>query len=360
MISATSKKQPLPIGGDKLNIPQKGQTIEGIILEISKKNIIVDIPGFGIGIVLGKELKNNPSLAKTLKLSDKISAIVTEVENEKGLVELSLNEAQQEKIWLELEKALRDQSEISVRIIQANRGGLIVNYGSVNGFLPVSQLGEKNYPKVEDGNKSQIVQKLNALVGQEMKVKVLDANFDNEKLIVSEKAKSQQEFEKLVKNYSIDQAVKCEVTAITDFGVFVKFGEHKLEGLIYISEIDWKIIGHPSDVLKVGDEVEAKILSIQNGQITLSMKALKTNPWKGIEKKIKKGDEVSGEVVKFNPFGAFVKVNELIHGLIHISEFGNQQNMRNELQLNKSYKFKVTMIDPEKQRLSLKLTKEND
>ncbi|PJE58000.1 MAG: 30S ribosomal protein S1 [Candidatus Portnoybacteria bacterium CG10_big_fil_rev_8_21_14_0_10_36_7] len=354
----TIKTQSKVVDADFSNqpaIPQPGQTVDGIILEVGKKNILVDLPGYGTGVILGREIKNNPSLVKALKVGEKVSAVVLDGENDHGYTELCFSEAQQEKSWQTLHDAKKTGEEIIVRVMQANRGGLMVNYGSVSGFLPVSQLNEDNYPKVENGNKSMIQQMLSKLVGQDMKVKVLDADSREQKLIVSQKAKSQEEFKKLASNYKVGQTVKGTITGLTDFGAFIKFGEPALEGLIYISEIDWKMINHPSEVLKTGDEIEAKITDIKNGQITLSLKALQPDPWKNIEPEIKKGDVVDGEAIKLNPYGAFIKINPFIHGLIHISEFGTQQKMREKLEIGKSYKFEIILVDPKEHRLSLKL-----
>lgn len=355
MESKTTTNDISQTGNDKFNVPQPGQTVEGEITEVSKKGIFVDLAGFGTGTILGREMKNNPQMVKALKVGDKITAVVLENDNENGLVELSFGQARQEKSWEILESKQRSGEPIKIRITQANRGGLLIDFEGISGFMPVSQLAEQNYPRVEDGNKSKILQSLSQLVGKEMDVVVLDAEQGEQKLIVSEKAKNREELEKLTANYQPGQLVEGEITGLVDFGAFIKFGEPTIEGLIHISEIDWQIIRHPSDVLKVGDKIQAKILGIQNGQIALSMKALKTDPWESIDNEFKKGDELNGEVTKFNAFGAFVKLTPLIQGLVHISEFGTQDKMKEMLEVGKTYKFKILFIDSKKHRLSLKL-----
>lgn len=355
MQSKTIPNDISQIGNDKFNVPQPGQTIDGEVTEVGKKGIFIDLAGFGTGTILGREIKNNPQMVKSLKIGDKITAVVLEYDNENGLVELSFGQARKEKSWEVLEEKQRSGELIKVKITQANRGGLIADFEGISGFLPVSQLAEQNYPRVEDGNKSKILQSLNQLVGKEMEVVVLDADQREQKLIVSEKAKNREELEKLTANYQPGQIVDGEITGVVDFGAFIKFGEPVIEGLIHISEIDWQIIKHPSDVLKVGDKIQAKILGIQNGQIALSLKALKIDPWENVENEFKKGDEIKGEVTKFNAFGAFVKLTPLIQGLVHISEFGTQDKMKEMLEIGKTYQFNVLFIDSKKHRLSLKL-----
>jgi len=148
-----------------------------------------------------------------------------------------------------------------------------------------------------------------------------------------------------------------EITGITDFGVFIKFGEkgEELEGLIHISELDWQLIEDPTDVVKVGDKVQAKIISIIDDRVSLSLKALKKDPWEGIEENYKKGDVVHGKVTKFNPYGAFVQIAPKIQGLCHISEFGTKTKMESSLEVGKEYDFQILSIDPAEHRMSLKL-----
>jgi small subunit ribosomal protein S1 len=174
----------------------------------------------------------------------------------------------------------------------------------------------------------------------------------------------------ILKDYKAGDTVDGEISGITDFGAFIKFSLlsknqvgkqdpkapiQPLEGLIHISELDWKAIEDPSEVVKLGQKVKAKIIDISNGRVSLSLKALKKDPWEDIEKKYKKGDAVSGKVTKFNPFGVFVQISPQIQGLCHISEFGSQKRMQEVLKIGKKYNFKILLIEPKEHRMSLKL-----
>jgi ribosomal protein S1 len=154
--------------------------------------------------------------------------------------------------------------------------------------------------------------------------------------------------------------VEAEITGITDFGVFVRFSQEGntldfVEGLIHISELDWQLIENPADVVKVGQTVKAKIISISDNKVSLSLKALKEDPWQGIEEKYKKGDVVKGKVTKFNPYGAFIQITPQIQGLCHISEFGTNTKMEEALQIDQTYKFQISSIEPKEHRMILKL-----
>ena len=152
--------------------------------------------------------------------------------------------------------------------------------------------------------------------------------------------------------------VKGEITGITNFGVFMKFGKENLEGLIHISELDWQLINDPAEIVEAGEKVKAKIISILDDKVSLSLRALKEDPWKDIEKKYKKGDVIKGKVTKFNPYGAFIEISPKIQGLCHISEFGTKSKMEEALKIDKTYNFQILSIDPAEHRMSLKLVGE--
>ncbi len=169
------------------SLPQAGDLIEGKIIKISKSAIILDLGPLGTGIVYGGELKENKEALRELALGQTITALVLETENDDGYVELSLREAGLEKSWLEIKEKKRSNQPITVKIIEANRGGLIIRSNSLVGFLPVSQLSAENYPKVEGGDKEKILEHLNKFVGRKIEVKILDLDQKTDKLIVSEK-----------------------------------------------------------------------------------------------------------------------------------------------------------------------------
>ncbi|MFH1671544.1 MAG: S1 RNA-binding domain-containing protein [Candidatus Portnoybacteria bacterium] len=341
---------------DSLSLPQPGDLIEGIIIKMSKNEIIVDLGVSGTGIIYGGELKENKALIKGLKVGQEISALIVTPENEDGHTELSLKEANLKQVWSDLKESREGSKNIAVRVIEANRGGLVVEFSGIVGFLPVSQLSPQNYPRVEGGDKNKILKHLNGFVGQEILVKVITLDRKNEKLIVSEKAAQEKEIRQNLEKHKEGEVVDGVVTALTDFGAFIKFGDN-LEGLAHISELDWQMINHPSQVVAEKEKVKAQIISISGGQITLSLKALKDDPWQGIEKKYQPGQIVEGKVTKISPSGAFIEIDGGIHGLVHSSEFSQQEN---SLDLGQLCQFKILSLVPGKHKMALKTLTQND
>lgn len=339
-------------------LPQAGDLIEGRIIKMSSASIILDLGEIGAGIVYGGEIKENKEALKKLKIGDTLSVLVIDPENEDGFVELSFKKASLEKTWSELKEKKQSGQPIAVKVTDANRGGLLVKFSSIAGFLPVSQLSLKNYPRVEDGDKSKILNRLNQFIGKELKVKIIGLDQKNEKLIVSEKALSQKKIKESLEKFKEGDVVEGTVTSLTNFGAFIKFDEN-LEGLAHISELDWRIVNHPSQVVKENEKVKAKIVNIQNGQFSLSLKALKEDPWQNIGDKYQNGQIVKGQVAKFNPLGAIVKISDDICGLIHISEFSKQnQPMESILKLGEQYDFRIISLTPKTRKMSLSLAKE--
>lgn len=332
-----------------------GSTIEGKVVARDRSSLFVDLGIHGTGIIFGKEFYQAKDIIKNLQAGDKIFAKIVEMENEQGYKELSLKEASSEITWQKL-KDLRDRGElIQVRITGVNKGGLLTSLDGIAAFLPVSQLAPENYPRVNDADKQKILKELQKFIGRTIEVKILDLSVSEKKLILSEKAKSDEKLKEILKSYKKGDIVDGEITGIADFGAFVKFGE--LEGLIHISELDWQLVENPSEIVKVGQAVKAQIIDINNNQVFLSLKALKENPWEKIEKEYKKGNVIKGKPTKFSPFGAFVEIAPKIRGLCHISEFSSKEEMEKNLEIGKEYEFEVLLVDPKEHRMSLKLKK---
>jgi small subunit ribosomal protein S1 len=334
---------------------QVGKIVEGKIIGKERAAVFLDLGPLGTGIIYGKEFQEAKEELKNLKIGDTVFAKIIDLENEEGYIELSLNQASNELTWEKLLEKKEKGETIQVKILGANKGGLLAEVFGIPGFLPVSQLLPEHYPRVEKGDTAKILKELQKFIGKEMTVKIFDLDPRQEKLILSEKAKDDEKIKEILKNYKVGEIVEGEITGLTDFGVFIKFGKEKLEGLIHISELDWQLIEDPADIVKVGDKVKAKILSIADGKVSLSLKALKKDPWQDIEKKYKKGDIITGEVTKFNPYGAFVKIAPKIQGLCHISEFGTKSKMEAALKINEKYNFQILSIDPTERRISLRL-----
>lgn len=342
-------------------IPQVGDIIQGKIISVSKNEALLDIDGITTGIIRGKELVDESGETTNLKTGDIAQATVLELENEQGQMELSFRSAGHQKAWDELMRLLNGGEVIDTEVIDANRGGLMVKVGRIEGFLPVSQLTPEHYPRVDGGDKQRILEILQSFVGKTMRTKVIDVNEAEEKLIVSEKAAWAKEHAAMVADYKVGDTIEGKVTGVVDFGAFVEFGTH-LEGLIHISEIAWQRVDNPRDILKVGDQVSALIIGIDGTKISLSLKRLKDDPWKTAVERYTIGQVVKGKVLKLNPFGAFVELDEEIHGLAHISELSKKMihSAAEVVKEGETREFKIISIEPDSHRLGLSIKQLDD
>ncbi len=340
-----------------INYPGVGDVVKGTVIAVGRNEVRIDINGLAIGLVRGPELDPNAHLT----VGDEVEATVLELDNEFGELELSLKSADKKKSWEKLREILAAGEPVPVKILDANKGGLIIRMEGITGFLPVSQLSPENYPRVSGGEKLRILEKLKGLVGNQLDVKVIDVSEETGKLIVSEKAVWESKQESTLSRFKVGDIVEGDVTAVTDFGAFVRFDEN-LEGLVHISEIAWQRIDHPRDVLKVGDHVRAEIINIEGSKIFLSMKKLVDDPWKDVGEKFKVGQWVKGKVLKINPFGLFVELDPDIHGLAHISELSDRpvKDVNEIARVGDEFEFRVVSIDPENHRLGLSLRKQKE
>jgi len=332
--------------------PQLEALVEGPVISIQKSSVFIDLAPFGTGIIYGREFINAREIIRKINIGDTVKAKVVDTDSENGYIELSLKEARQALIWNEAEKAIKAKTPIELVVKEANKGGLILDWQGISGFLPASQLKSEHYPRVEDSDKDKILKALKLLIGQRINVVMISALPKEGKLIFSEKDNNPEERREIIGKYNLDDELECEVAGIVDFGVFLKL-EDGLEGLVHISEIDWGLVEDPRSMFNVGDKVKAKVIEIKDGKISLSIKALKENPWKEFENTLKKGDIVSGVVIKFNKHGALVSIKQGVAGLVHNSSFGTEEKLRSTLELGKNYNFQVTLFEPKDQRMTL-------
>lgn len=339
-------------------LPRVEDLIEGQVIAKEKKTVFIDMPPFGTGIIFGREYLNAKDIIKKVNIGDYVTAKVVELDGEDGYIELSLKEAKQAIIWDEAEKAIKDKTELLLQVKDANKGGLLLEWQGLEGFLPASQLKPENYPRVPDGDKEKIIFELQKMIGQTINVTIIAADPKENKLIFSEKVLDNKSRKQIVDKYNLGDIIEAEVTGIVDFGVFLKI-EEGLEGLVHISEIDWGLVENPRDFLKVGEKIKAKIIEVKEDKISLSIKALKENPWKSVEDKYKTGDKVEGVIIKYNKHGALASIEEGVSGLVHISEFANEDDLREKLELGKSYTFIINVFEPKEQKMTLVFNPEN-
>ena len=357
IIKKTESAQMQMLRADPAVMPilKAGDLVEVKLVERSHRGAFFEIPKIGIGIVYGIELMNAKGILKTLNLGDATTAKVVMPENENGFVELSLAEAGAQKVWAEIKELKEKDEPIKVKVVSANSGGLITMVNNVQAFLPASQLSNEHYPAGAETDRSKLAEELKKFVGQELEVKIISLNPRTGKFIVSEREIMSANVKELVAKYKVGDVVPGIISGVATFGAFVKFADNpSIEGLIHISELSHLLIDNPKDVIKVGDMVKAKIVEIKDGQVSLSLKALQTNPWDNIDSKFKAGAIVSGTVAKLNPFGAMVKLDAEISGLIHVSEFGSVEEMKKQLTPGQSYQFTIDSVKAEDKRIVLK------
>ena len=337
---------------------KKGEIIEVRLLEKTPRAVFFEVPRTGTGIIYGKELINAKDIIRGLNPGDTINAKVAETENDSGYVELSLAEADKQKSWLIVKELQEKDEPIKVKVAAANSGGLVAELNELKAFLPVSQLSVKHYPRVPDQSREKIIEELSKFVGQELEVKIIGLNQRTNKLIISEKEVLSQNVKDLINQYKPGDMVAGIISGLANFGAFIRFADNpEIEGLIHISELRHRLIDSPKDIVSVGDMVKAQIVDIKGNRISLSLKVLQDDPWKNVPERYKVGDRVQGEVHKFNPFGVFIRLDENIIGLIHVSEFGGSDAMKAELVIGNKYDFVIESIKPEEKRIILKLNK---
>ncbi|OGC37155.1 hypothetical protein A2526_06830, partial [candidate division WOR-1 bacterium RIFOXYD2_FULL_36_8] len=328
-------------------MPKVGDIIEGVVTNMGKREVRLDIPGFTTGIVRGRELIDESGEYSNLKVGDNVAATVLELENERGELELSFRNAGHQKAWGNLEDLKRKAEIVIVKVMDANKGGLMVKLGQVDGFLPVSQLAVEHYPRVEGGDKNRILELLKQLIGKEMEVKVMTVQEDEEKLIFSERAAWEEKQKDKLDQFKVGDIVEGKISGVVDFGCFVEFGQG-LEGLVHISELAWQRIDNPRDVVKSGDKVKAKIINLDGSKISLSFRRLHDDPWKNVDEKYQLNDIVEGKVLKVNPFGVFVELDPEIHGLAHVSELSEKpvKDPTEIVKIGETRQWRIISMDP--------------
>jgi small subunit ribosomal protein S1 len=340
-------------------LPKVGETVNGKVISLDNGAVRIDINGVITGVIRGKELFTESAEFSNIKIGEEVQATVLEAENENGEMELSFRAAGHQRVWDKMGEYMKTGITLKAKVLAANKGGLMMQVDALGAFMPVSQLNPDHYPRVPGGDKSRILEHLQRLIGIDMQVKVIDVDQKEEKLIVSEKAVWEDDQKAVLDSYKIGDAVEGEISALTSFGAFLKFGEG-LEGLIHISEIAWQRIDHPKDVLKVGDRVKAQIIDLNKSKIYLSIKRLVDDPWKSVKDKYTIGQIVEGVVHKIEAFGLMVKLDDQIHGLAHLSEISDApivdvKDIREKFTLGEKYRFEIVSIEPAEHRLGLKL-----
>ena len=296
--------------GSKVKGFSRGEKIQARLIETTKKFALFDVGGKTEGILRDAYFQEARDYLKTLKVGDTVSALVMEPETSSGNVLLSLRHAASDSLWERLAELKTKGSIISVAIKNTSPSGISVQYEGINGFIPTSHISKvtsKNIDSLRDS----------------LKVKVLEVDKSNKKVMFSEKAvteaKEIKELQKVLENIKTGQLYKGKVITVTNFGVFVEIKEG-IEGLVHVSELSWEKVNRPSDVYKVGDKVEVKVLGQTDGKLSLSIKQAQKDPWTGVSKKYKAETHFQGKIIRNSDFGTFVQLEPGIEGLIHMTK----------------------------------------
>ena len=328
LATGTKMQELLDKGGWEVNSFKHGDIVEGTIVSKGKSELLVDIGGKSEGIIVGKELDDSFRTFKKAELGDKILTYVIHGEDEQGYVVLSLRRAESERCWLELKQAQEAETSISCRVIDFNKGGLLVDIGNLRGFIPISHIDRVHFPENSSnlslGSNAGRDDALSGLVGSEVQARVIELDRRNNRLILSEKlaasGKTSSEQRQALAELKVGDVVKGRVSAILPFGMFVDV--NGLEGLVHISEMSWGKVADPNELFKKGQEVDVKVTEVDlaNNKVSLSVKDLQEDPWQDSTARYKVGEMIDGEVTKVTPYGAFVRLEEGMDGLIHVSE----------------------------------------
>ena len=328
-----------------------GDVVEGVVTSVKKHEVWVDLGAQGTGVVMRREVGHGANL----EVGASVTVSVVDPEMDEGYALLSMKRAAKDRGWDELQRVFEAGETIEVQAYDANRGGLLVELEGIRGFLPVSQLSPEHYPRVSGADKDEILQKLNSLIKSPLRVRILDVSRKENKLIFSEKEAMKDDMQARFAELQVGSVVKGVVTGVIDFGAFVNVDG--IEGLIHISEISWERVEDPRKYVKVGDQVEAKIIAIDKDRLSLSLKQMQEDPWLSEVKAFTKGDMVEGRVTRITPFGAFVQISPAVEALVHISELGGGNDVDPEkvFTLNERKEFIILDIDKDSRKISLSL-----
>ena len=347
---------------------QHGDILQGIIMQITPTEVLIDVGSKSEGVVAGRELERmDPELRRSLEVGQPVLAFVVRPEDQDGNVVLSLTRAQMETDWRKAEELYAAEEIFEAQVAGHNKGGLIVRIGRVRGFVPSSQLVSARRHRAAEGEEQDAEDaELAKLVGKNLRFKIIELDRRRNRLILSERAAAREwrreQKEKLLSELQENEVRSGIVSSLCDFGAFVDLGG--ADGLIHLSELSWGRVSHPREVLKVGDEVQVYVLHIDRDRrrIALSLKRLQPEPWSQIDNRYEIGQLVQGTITKITNFGAFARLEGDVEGLIHISELSEQRitHPREVVQEGQTLGLRVIRIDSARKRIGLSLRRVND
>jgi len=340
---------------------KRGDVVDGVIVRIDQDEILVDIGLKSEGVLSTKELPTTGDWAfDQLHLNDKVLVYVIQPETPDGHALLSLKRANAERQWRVAEEQYKSGELLKAKVIDYNKGGLIVDVAGIRGFVPISQiLNLKREEVAAGGDNQETAAKLQSMKDKELQLKIIEINRARNRLILSERLAVQEwrqrRREELLDELKPNEVRRGVVSNLANFGAFVDLGG--ADGLVHISQLAWSRVNHPSEVLKVGQEVEVQVLSVDKDKkkIALSIKRAEVDPWTTVEQRYTPGQVVTGVVTKIAPFGAFARIEDGIEGLIHQSELTPGMDPKANLHEGQQLQLRILRIDAERRRLGLSL-----
>jgi small subunit ribosomal protein S1 len=347
---------------EELNFPVSGEVRNGFVVAQRNNEILVDIGAKSEGVIDSREVASfdADTMAK-LEVGSEIQVYVVNPEDSNGNIVLSYSKAAEAEDWERAIELMESQEVLTCKVVGFNRGGALVGFGLLRGFVPNSQLGRSRQINRDDQTEKQ--RALQNLIGEKLRVKVIEVDRERNRLILSESAAG-KEIREARKAEILDKleeggVLTGRVVNLADFGAFVDIGG--VEGLVHLSEMSWKRISKPSDILQVGDEVEVTVLNIDEDRqrVALSMKRLQPDPWSLIDETYEEGQLVEVIITRLTKFGAFARLQDdyQLEGLIHISEMSEDrvEHARDVVQPNDRVTVRIIRIDPEQRQLGLSL-----
>ena len=351
--------------GYDFSLPKRGEIIEGTIVSISPNEVLIDVGFKSEGIVTSRDLDHlEREFRDSLNVGDQVKVGVVRPEDRNGNMILSLQRALLEKDWDQAAELYESEEVFAKEVVGFNKGGVIVNIGHVRGFVPASQI--VSIRGLHGGDQGEREDALSGLVGQELRLKIIEIDRRRNRLILSERAAvrewRREQKDRLLEELTQGEVRKGIVSSLCDFGAFVDLGG--ADGLIHLSELSWRRVNHARDILKVGQEVEVYVLSVdqERRRIALSLKRLQKEPWSTVEDRYSVGQLVPCVITKLTDFGAFARLDEYIEGLVHISELSEDriEHPREMLEEGQEITLRIIRIDPDRQRLGLSLRRVNE
>jgi small subunit ribosomal protein S1 len=328
-----------------------GDSAKGVVIDINSSRILLELDGGVTGIITKKEAGG--FLAdESVEIGATLESAIINPENEQGLVVLSLKRASQDMAWSDLSTLMDESRIVKVKIFEANKGGLMANYKGLRAFLPVSQLTPLNYPRVNGADSARILQKLQEHIGKEFAVRVINVDREGGKIIISEKAAHEEQMKSTLKELSVGDIVKGEVSGVLKYGIFVAF--NGVEGLVHLSELDWGHIADPSAHYSQADKVEVMVIGIDGDKLSLSIKRLTDDPWREKVKNYQEGQEISGKVLRWNAQGIFIEIEPEVQGLFTLEDFGVSAHTELKLKEGEELHGVIEAINVDSHRLELK------